>query len=519
MNISGKNNFVFENYGGVYQLRIRTADDLAALDRLDEPFWMATSAPVDQFTCDPVLLDRLDPDGSGRIHSSEIRQTARWLLRMLSDRSGIETRKEDLQLDALDTSHDEGKRLYDTARLIKQNLGDPDGTSLALAEVRDRHAIYAQTLNNGDGVIPPGSVEDESLRGFIEDIMATVGSVDDLSGEPGVNQQLADEFMAGARALIEWHDMVESSENDETLLPFGTDTAERYRLFIRMEPVIDRYFKLCEVSALNEMLGRSEADITCPPEIFTGEGTVEDYMARAPLAAPRTDGILHLGDAINPYYAEQINTLAETVFEQVLGNEFSSREFSYGQWTTVQQAFAAYDKWVRSKAGGEVERIGLDKLREYVSGDLYDKLSRLIQRDLAAGKYLETSRDLEFLILLQRWFIEVCNNFVSFPSLYDPSRRAMFETGRMVMGGSVFNLNIIVPQVDSHSTVAARSGMYLLYSEITGTTDDPPFFVVTPVTQGPISEYGVGKRGVLFDTAGKQWDARVVKVVENPVSL
>jgi len=83
MVLSGKPGFVFENYGGSYQLRIRTAEDLAALEELDEPFWMATSAPVDQLTCDPVLLRRLDRDGNGRIQSWELRQGARWLLHML----------------------------------------------------------------------------------------------------------------------------------------------------------------------------------------------------------------------------------------------------------------------------------------------------------------------------------------------------------------------------------------------------------------------------------------------------
>jgi len=89
----------------------------------------------------------------------------------------------------------------------------------------------------------------------------------------------------------------------------------------------------------------------------------------------------------------------------------------------------------------------------------------------------------------------------------------------MIMDGQVFNLNIEVTDMNAHSAAAQRSGMYLLYSEVTGGPDDIPFTIVTPVTRGRLTNLGIGKRGVLFDLTGKQWDTRLVKTVENPVNL
>jgi len=510
---------VFENYGGSYQLRIRTAEDLAALEELDEPFWMATSAPVDQLTCDPVLLRRLDRDGNGRIQSWELRQGARWLLHMLRNRQAVTARSDVLDLESLDRSDEDGQHLYDTAKRVLRNLGQGDGTHLSLTQVRHRKRILAQGAQNGDGVIPPESVPEEDLRAFVEDIVATVGSVPDLSGTPGTNRELLDTFLENSKALLAWHEELEQNAGGGALLPFGADMPERYELYARLAPTINAYFRHCQVVAFNETLGRASAEAPCPEDIFLSEERATEYLAQAPLAQPRADGVLALGEAINPFYTDALAELAQKVLAPLLGDGSRGGKLDEQQWQAVKRAFAAYEHWLESKSGGQVESLGLDKLQRYTDSDLHERLGALIEADLAAGKELEALHDLEYLILLQRWFLDLCNNFVSFPYLYHPEQRAMFEMGRLVLGGTIFNFNARVSDVNAHSAVAARSGIYLLYSEVTGASETEGFFIVTPVTSGPLADLGVGKRGVLFDPAGREWDTRVVKVVENPVNI
>ena len=57
----------FHKVGKTFQLRIESPDDLRAILELDESLWMATSAPVAAFRCDPVFLTMVDTDANGFI--------------------------------------------------------------------------------------------------------------------------------------------------------------------------------------------------------------------------------------------------------------------------------------------------------------------------------------------------------------------------------------------------------------------------------------------------------------------
>ena len=515
---SGKGGtFRYDPVGGAHQLRIRTADDLAAVLALQEPFWMATSAPVDQLACDAALMKRLDKDQNGRVLSWEIREAAGWLLRVLRDRAGITAGSDTLELAAIDTGHDTGLQLHETARRILSNLGKGDSAALTLAEVRDRQAIFAQGIHNGDGVIPPDNVPDEELGAFIRDIMATVGTVEDLSGAAGVNGELAQTFMDEARALLAWHQQLE--EQGESLFPLGDGTAAGHALYAELAPVIEGYFLQCRVAALNERLGRATPDVPCPADALTDDAEAEAYLAESPPARPRPEPVLPLDQDLNPCYADRLATLAQMVLSPILGGGFDGRALTETQWDAVKQVLAPYASWCASKSGARVEGLGLERLRAYRDGDHKARLDALIAADVAAGNELEALADLEYAILLQRWFLEICNNFVSFAHLYDQDKHALFEAGRIVMDGHVFRINFRVADVNAHSAMAEQSGAYLLYSEVTRAGDDRPFFVVTPVTTGRIANLAPGKRGVLFDFSGKEWDTRVVKIVANPVNL
>ena len=188
-------------------------------------------------------------------------------------------------------------------------------------------------------------------------------------------------------------------------------------------------------------------------------------------------------------------------------------------WGNIKIMFMPYGDWRESKSGEQVERLGAERLEAYVSGELPDRLRTLFTADVEAGEELKALKDVEKLILCQHCFLDLCNNFISFADMYNPKRNAMFEAGRVVIDGRAFNFNMRVKDVAKHAKIAERSGIYLMYSEVTGLPDDPSFYLVTPVTSRHLGTIAVEKRGVLFDLAGKQWDVRVVKVVENPISL
>jgi len=127
---------------------------------------------------------------------------------------------------------------------------------------------------------------------------------------------------------------------------------------------------------------------------------------------------------------------------------------------------------------------------------------------------------LEKVILYQRWLIVLANNFVSFADLYNPNTRALFEMGTLIIDERQIGFTMGVRDRQAHKKVSQRSSMHLLYVEVTGRQDtDAKFEIVAPVTSGSAEGLHVGKRGIFFTVDGREWDAEVVDIVVNPISV
>lgn len=516
-----KRKFTFVNYGGAYQLRINTIEDLDYLDELDEAFWLATSAPIHQLRCDPVALEMLDYNKNGRIICREIRRTHRWLRGVLRRTAGIDQRQETLILEDINPDDSEGQGLLTAARRVLENLDKSGSEAISLADVRANEAILAKGDRNGDGIIPPNSVQDEEVQQFIKDIISTCGAKSGVEGSEGVDAELLDAFFANARAFLEWQQMYTDSARAAAhpMLPLGEQTSAAYKVYADVAVAVDGYFELCRVAAVNALLERETVQPASPADAFTSGDTRKDYIVHAPVAQPRVDAVLRFDDRLNPQYRDALQALLKDVIVPILDSDESRAHVADDEWLRVKEAFSAYAEWCDRKSGAEVESLGSDKLNRYIDGGAADQLRALIEEDIRVGKELSALRELERLILMQRWFLDICNNFISFPDLYHRDRRAMFEVGRLVIDGRIFNFNMRVQDVNRHSAIAKASGIFLLYSEITGGPDDKPFHIVTPVTSRKRGNLGLDKRGVLFGLDGKVWDVRVTKVVENPISL
>jgi len=515
------NRLVFEKYAGVRQLRIEKAEDLLALEDLEEPFWMATSAPVHQFSCDLALLRTLDPEGNQRIRSCDIRKSVSWLFQRLGNLDRITHRDEFLFLRDLDPDSEEGRDLGEAGVTILRNLGEPEDGQLTLDRVRERMQVLARDDRNGDGVVPPSSVEDPRLRSFVRDIIETVGGVADMNGALGVDSTRLDRFLESVQALLDWRRQVSGSgaRPGDDLFPLGDATSEGHELVTRLAEPIDSYFTLCRVAELNESLGKEVPHPGVGTEAFEDNEKALQYLRQSPIARPQPSAGLRIDHQVNPFYREDLHNLEKTVLAPILGSSLEGSVLRESAWHSVKKAFEPFENWLSQKPGGQVERLGPETLKSYLRGDLAERLRKRIREDLAAGPELAALRDFERLLLLQRWLLDLCNNFVSFPYLYDPDRRAMFETGRLVLEGRYFNLNVRVEDVESHSSAARRSGTFLLYSQVIGSRAEKDYFVVTPVTAGSVEGLVVGKRGVLFDLSGEERDTVILKVVANPVSL
>jgi len=108
---------------------------------------------------------------------------------------------------------------------------------------------------------------------------------------------------------------------------------------------------------------------------------------------------------------------------------------------------------------------------------------------------------------------------VGFPHLYNPNSRAMFEMGTLVMDGRRFNLAVKVEDRQAHAAVAKTANMYLMYVAVADPAGGDDVDVAVPVTAGGKGNLCVGKRGVFYDLDGRECDAWVVGIIDNPISV
>src|SRR5690606_18860303 len=108
-----------------------------------------------------------------------------------------------------------------SARQILKNLGKERASAISPADTRDTAAIFASTVFNGDGIIPPESAADEASAQAIRDVMACFGPDKDASGKDGTSQAKVDQFFAEAKVFVDWWN---AATGDESIFPLGEAT-------------------------------------------------------------------------------------------------------------------------------------------------------------------------------------------------------------------------------------------------------------------------------------------------------
>lgn len=510
----------FDRFGRAYHLRIQSAEDLRFAAELDPALWTATAAPISTLRCDETFLRLVDSDGNGLILHHELRDAIRWALRLLKDPSGLDRCDETLTLDSVNTNDEEGRVIVESAREMLRIVGRWDAAAISLQEVRSvKSTVTARPVSEA-GVVLPQATEDAALGAFIRDILATVGGVPHPSGAQGVDVAKLDEFLRTARAFLEWRarGTVPPDGASTGVMPLGPATPSAFAALTALEEKLEQYFAQCELLVLDSAFSTrvgwkgpllEEADLS-------NATAIDSVLRKAPLAPPRPDSILDFDGPMNPAWRESVRRFRSQVVQPILGEVTT---FDRAQWQSVKEQFQEYRKWLAAKPQAPVDSIGEEKLRQYVEGPLPDALRALAATGASTAFVLKNIRQVEKLVLYQRWLMALANNFVSFPDLYHQAKQAMFERGALVIDGRWLRFSVLVEDRATHSLVAKAGNMFLIYVETSRPGVEKPLTLALPVTSGTRGNLSVGKRGVFVDVQGRQWDARVVQVIENPVSL
>jgi hypothetical protein len=503
----------FHRIGGLDQVSLTTGADLAHLDELDPKLWVALGCPTHGLELDAKTLEFLDADKDGRVRVPEILAAVRWSALRLAELGSLIPGAPTLPLSAISTSTPEGRALLGAAKQILAAAGKASAAEVTPADVGDLSKVFEKTPLNGDGLVPASAAEDADSRQVILDAIACVGSEADRSGEPGIGAAKLEAFWKELQAYADWWAKAEATAG---VLALGDATPAAHACFAAVRARIDDYFVRCGLAAVDPRaagwLGRTEAEWTALAARDLSTGT---DVSQFPLARIEPGRPLPLGEGVNPAWRTALEALRRTVVEPLLGA--GTKSLTADQWEDVKVKLAPFEAHLAAKAGAAVEPLGLARVRALLAGGGRAAVEALIAADKALEAEGNAIGDVARLVHFRRDLHTVLRNFVTFADFYDPATLAVFQAGTLYLDARSCDLCVRVDDPAAHAALAAQSKLYLAYCDCRRPGE--AMKIAACFTQGDSDFLAVGRNGVFFDRKGRDWDATIVKIVDNPISL
>ncbi len=503
----------FVRIGGFDHVCIEKGIDIAALDQLDQKLWAALSCPTQGLEFDTKTLQYMDSDGDGRIRVLEILNAVKWTLSLLKNPEELIQSSDKMPLSAINDNNPLGKEILTCAREVLTNLGKGTETAITLTDTADSAKVYAATRFNGDGVIPISSADDDATRTVIKEIMDCVGSEPDRSGLPGITMEKLNLFFTEAQSYSDW--ITESEKNPDLILPLGDKTIEAAAIFLLIRDKVDDYFTRCNLAMFDS---RSIDPLNPTPQHYAEIAkntlsTSSPDIAVFPLAKVSPSDTLSLDQGLNPAWSGLFENDALKAF---WGSQTS---ITSEEWTFLRTRFNAYLDWSSRKKGMLVEKLGINHIREILSGSSKQEIASLIEKDKSLDTAFNAFNALDKLLHYYRDLFILLNNFVSFFDFYSPNKKAIFQAGTLFLDGRSCDLCIKVHDIASHSTLANLGRTYIAYCECTRKDSSEKLKIAAAFTQGDADNLMVGRNGVFYDRQNRDWDATIVKIIEHPISV
>ena len=501
----------FFRTGGLDQVALETGADLLNLAHLDQKLWVALSCPVKGLELDEKTLAMIDTDGDGRIRVPELLAAIEWAAARLKEPGDLLKGSDALPLAAINDATPEGKVLLASAQQVLGNLGKKGASAIAAADAADTARIFSASPLNGDGVIPPEATEDAEAQALIKDIIACTGGAADRTGSVGVTAEQVDAFFADLAAYAAW--VAQSSGKDIAVLGDATDAACAALKAVRAK--VEDYFARCRLAAFD---GRALAALNGQESAYLAIAALDlkitaEEVAGFPLARVEAGRALPLLEGVNPAWAAALATLHQAVVTPVHGA--AKTALTPAEWAALNAKFSAYETWLGGKAGSAVEKLGLPRIQAILAGRARATLADLIAQDKALEPQFKAITDVNRLTHYHRDLRALLHNFVNFADFYSRDKWAVFQAGTLYLDSRSTELCI---RVDGANPLAAMSKAYIAYVDCKrpgGAT----LKIAACFTQGDSDYLFVGRNGVFYDRAGRDWDATIASIVDNPISI
>lgn len=510
----------FVRLGGFDQVVLDSGADIAALHQLDKKLWGALASPVKGTYLDEETMRCVDTDGDERIRAPEVLEAVSWSTQVFEDLGDLTARVDGLPLSRIRQDTELGKRVYAGAERL---LGAQHSDSQIIKvhdTTRANEVLYAMPFN-GDGVITLASLEEhaeaEALREIFGAIVSSVGSVLDRSGEQGIEEAHISAFYESLSQYDQWWRAAEDREDD--VIPLGDATAHAVEAFERVRAKIQDYFVRCELVAFDpraqpHLIGHESQWIQLADELLDEDtASVEEF----PLSMVAPGQPLTLREGINPGWRAEMKAFVAAVVVPLCGE--GVEELTHEEWDELVIKFEPYTAWLGRKRGVQVESLGIARIRELLSGSHEQALRELVARDLEVKPEADIIGEVDRAARYHRDLHALLENFVNFRDFYNPDRLAIFQSGVLYLDARSCALCIDVDRPDAHVAMAQRSYAYLAYCECRRKGHEGTRHIVAAFTDGDNDFLIKGRNGIFYDREGRDWDAKITQIVEQPISI
>lgn len=467
----------FQYHGRAIHLSLKSLSDLDRVLQLDDVHWLATTAPVGDFLLPPAFLTYLDADDDGRITADDVRKAIAWL----RSRSTLDTPSAQIPCDQISA-----QSATDTWDKIVRTFKLPEDKVVSLKTVRECRAKYTEDpANFGSGSLTPRDVDDADQTRLLEVIQDSVEP-----NKESVTEEQLDAFLEQATEVLDWRGAS----------PGEDSWAQEYPIFKSLAPKLKEYFLLSDTAHYTG----EQPEVSWPEH--AQDERLKEELKGLPLALPLDPEKLDFKSRLNPVYGEEIRVFRELF----LDGDILARSF----YKELEERFELYADWLETAPERAYPELATEDLKGWLSSEgLLAELRNKLRTKRENGLVRKDFDELEKLTLFQAHLLELCQNFVAFPDLYNPNDRALFERGTAIMDGREFHLVLPVDDIGIHKQAATRSNMFVLYLEAEGE------HFAAPVTTGSQGHLAKLKYGILHHISGDEKVAKVVDLVSNPISF
>lgn len=498
----------FARIGGTNRVVIECAQDLLNLHTLDQKLWTALSCPVNNLMIDHKTMQYIDTDNDGRIRVPEILAAVKWLCSMVIDAQIFFTESAEFTLADFNEDNPDAVMLKNSALQILDFLAAESTKTISAEQTANLEQLFANTDFNGDGVITTLSTENETLKNAIETIITCVGSKTDRCGLEGITEEHITEFFTECEQYVQWRG------NAGECMSFGSETTELFEIFTAIQAKINDYFFQCKFAQYSSEFALTElpinfADLLQSPQ----EVELQNTVSKLPLSHISPAAQLSFTEKINPAWEKALGEF----YTRIFAKEYTQNFMTEKQWHAIEQKFEKYAAWLAQKQGAKVEQLDTTLIAELQT--LQTPLLDLIAQDNEQQQNVDTIFLVDKFIRLRRDIVRILRNFVTFHDFYYNTESSIFTNGTLFIDQRSCSLCVPVQNVDAHTTMASNSGMFLIYCDCTHKQTKEKQSIVAVLTNGDIDNVTIGRNALYYDKNGNDWDATVVKIVDNPISI